>query len=69
MATFLARALHLAPNPVVPFSDVVDNGHAAGIGAVAAAGIASGFSDGTYRPNASVTRGQMATFLFRALLA
>jgi hypothetical protein len=69
MATFLTRALHLAPAPTVPFSDVLGNGHAAGIASVAAAGIASGFSDGTYRPNVAVTRGQMATFLFRALLA
>lgn len=33
---------------------------------IAVKGIASGFSDGTYRPDASVTRGHMAVFLVRA---
>ena len=69
MATFLTRALHLAPATVVPFTDVDGNGHAAGIASVAQAGIATGFGDGTYRPNVAVNRGQMATFLFRALLS
>ena len=67
MATFLARALRLAPVATGPFSDLGNNTHAGNINAVAAAGIAGGFSDGTYRPNALVSRGQMATFLARAL--
>jgi hypothetical protein len=68
MATFLTRALQLPVSTVVPFSDLEGNAHAPSIAAVAAAGIAGGYSDGTYRPEASVTRGQMATFLFRAVL-
>ena len=68
MATFLARALGL--DPVLPsgFDDVSDNHtHAGSIGAVADAGIAGGFGDGTYGPERNVTRGQMATFLARAV--
>lgn len=68
MATFLSRALDLAPGPAGSFSDVAGDVHELAIGAVAEAGIAGGFGDGTYRPNLSVTRGQMASFLARAFL-
>jgi len=37
------------------------------IKAIFCAGITTGFPDGTYRPESSVTRAQMATFLIRAL--
>ena len=47
--------------------DIVGTTHAASIVAVVANGIASGFSDGTFRPNADVSRAQMATFLSQAL--
>ena len=66
MATFLARALDLSPGTAA-FSDVAGNVHAPGISAVAEAQITTGFPDGTFRPNDDVTRGQMATFLARAL--
>ncbi len=49
--------------------DISGNIHEAAIEAIAAAGISGGFSDGTFRPNAPVTRGQMATFLVRATAA
>jgi len=67
MAAFLARALSLEPGDPNVFADVVGTTHAASIGAIASAGIAGGFGDGTYRPNAHVTRGQMATFLAHAV--
>ncbi len=68
MATFLARALGLTPLATGPFSDVSGAGtHDRNINAVANAGIAGGFSDGTYRPELPVTRAQMATFIARAL--
>ncbi|HVM00039.1 MAG TPA: S-layer homology domain-containing protein [Egibacteraceae bacterium] len=67
MATFLARALDLAPAPASGLRDIAGNTHQAAIEAVAAAGIAKGYADGTYRPQQQVTRGQMATFLARAL--
>jgi hypothetical protein len=67
MATFLTRALELTPT-TADFPDVdADGVHARNIGAVADADIAGGFPDGTYRPTADVTRGQMATFLQRGL--
>jgi hypothetical protein len=66
MATFLQRALDLEPITTTRFPDVGRTPHAPGIGAVERAGIASGHVDGTFRPGAAVTRGQMATFLQRA---
>jgi hypothetical protein len=67
MATFLARALRLDPRPA-SFPDVPsDSVHAQNVGAIAHAGITSGFADGTYRPLEFVTRGQMATFLAAGL--
>jgi hypothetical protein len=67
MATFLDRALDLPDVSGTPFTDIAGSPHAQAIADVAAAGIAGGFTDGTYRPNQAVTRGQMATFLDRAL--
>ena len=66
MATFLTRALQLEPGSE-SFPDAVGSVHEEGIAAVAAAEITTGFPDGTFRPGDEVTRGQMATFLFRAL--
>ncbi|MTV27262.1 S-layer homology domain-containing protein [Nitriliruptoraceae bacterium ZYF776] len=63
MATFLANGLDL-PAGNATFDDVpADYAHAAGIAAIADAGITSGFGDGTFRPNALVKRDQMASFL------
>lgn len=67
MATFLAQALDLEPVADGPFTDTAGSPHEGNINAVAAAGIAGGFDDGTYRPGEAVTRGQMATFLAKAL--
>ena len=50
------------------FADVPpDHVHAAGIAAILEAGITTGRVDGTFGPGEGVTRGQMATFLARAL--
>ena len=49
------------------FTDIADSPHRDSIVAVSDAGIAGGYSDGTFRPNTAVTRGQMATFLAGAL--
>lgn len=69
MATFIRRAAKLPPGDDGPgFHDVTtDHPHYAGIAAVAAAGIAEGRTDGSFRPSNDVTRGQMASFLARAL--
>ncbi|GGI07908.1 S-layer homology domain-containing protein [Egicoccus halophilus] len=65
MASFLHRALELPAGPAGRFSDVTGT-HAAAIDAVAHAGIAQGYEGGTFRPDAAVTRGQMAAFLQQA---
>ena len=67
MATFLARALDLVAEHTSSLPDVAGNAHADAISAIIEAGIAEGFADGTFRPQDGVTRGQMATFLARAL--
>ena len=69
MASFLDRALGLddAEDPS-GFPDVPDGFvHAGAIDRLVAAGITTGREDGTFGPGDAVTRGQMATFLFRAL--
>lgn len=74
LASFVARAYHYATNatlgpawagsyPDVPAGDV----HAADIKAVAGAGIAVGYPDGSFGPTQAVTRDQVASFLARLL--
>jgi len=72
MAAFLVRALDLEDQYDVPttptFSDVpLDHQFYDEIELLAASGITGGFTDGTFRPSASVTRMAMAAFLARAL--
>ena len=67
MATFLTRALDLPPADRDYFPDDDGSVHEDSINRVAAAQIASGRPDGTFGPDAPVTRGQMATFLAIAL--
>jgi hypothetical protein len=68
MASFLVRALDLEPVPGDRFVDVWST-HEADINALAEAGITLGCdADGTrYCPDQLVTRGQMGSFLARAL--
>jgi hypothetical protein len=69
MATFLSRALGLEASGDAGLPDDVDadDVHADAIAAVIEAGIAQGKADGTFAPRDGVTRGQMASFLDRAL--
>lgn len=67
MATFLRRALNLAPATDRRFADIEGHPHADSIDRVAEAGIASGRTPDTFEPDAPVTRAQMATFLANAL--
>ena len=69
MATFLVRAFDLAAAPPAGFTDTEGNTHEAGIDALAPAGITAGCATdpSRYCPEQAVTRGQMATFLVRAL--
>ncbi len=71
MAVFLMKSLHY-PNPYTPpdvpptFSDTAGHWAEDWIEALKAAGITSGYPDGTYRPDNGVTRAEMAAFLLRA---
>ena len=71
MAAFLARALELTKTDdpdKSSFSDVlVGMQFFSYIEAIYAEEITTGYGDGTYRPGDTVTRGQMAAFLARAL--
>lgn len=68
MAIFLNRAFTLTKGNENGFSDVSSNMAAyQSILNVSATGIASGYADGTYRPNLAVTRGQFSAFVARTL--
>lgn len=68
MAIFLNRAFTLTIGQANSFKDVTSNMAAyQSIINVAANGIASGYSDGNYRPDQSVTRGQFSAFMARTL--
>lgn len=64
----LVRALGFsAPSKAVPFSDVpAAKWYKEAIGAASEAGLISGYSDGTFRPDAWMTREQMAVLIVRA---
>ena len=68
MATFLVRAFGFESGEPAGFVDTDGNTHAGSIDALAAAGVTAGCATDPLRfcPVASVTRGQMATFLVRA---
>ena len=67
-ATMIGRALGLDGTKVkTEFPDVASDSVASGyIQEAAKKGIIQGFADGNFRPNAVVTRGQLAIFLTRA---
>ena len=69
MATFLVRAFKLRTASGAGFADTAGNTHETSIDALAAAGVTAGCKTDppSYCPQNSVTRGQMATFLARAL--
>ncbi|WP_405175815.1 S-layer homology domain-containing protein [Paenibacillus sp. FSL H8-0261] len=68
-AAMLIRSLGLAAaNTTKTFSDVSDlSWYAADTKAAAALGLVQGYEDGTFRPNAPITREQMAIMATRAL--
>jgi hypothetical protein len=66
MAAFLDRAFHPPATSMSPFSDSAGPFRDS-INRLAAAGITTGCTPGLYCPHRPVTRGQMATFLMRAL--
>lgn len=50
---------------IAKFKDIADSGYRADIEWAASLGIAKGYEDGTFRPDANCTRGQMCAFLHR----
>jgi hypothetical protein len=66
MAAFIRRALNLPASSTDFFTDDDNSIFEEDINAIAAVGITLGRSDGTFGPNETVTRGQMAAFLKRA---
>ena len=71
MATFLTRAFGLPTAQPFGFTDTEDHYHTTSIDSLAGAGITIGCATNParYCPDHSVTRGQMATFLIRAIAA
>ncbi len=68
MAAFLARAFDLAPGPHPGFGDVpFDSWHHDFVIALARSGITKGCGLYAFCPNENTSRGQMATFLHRAI--
>ena len=74
MAVLLERGIHypdvrFTPPPVdtPPFPDTAGHWAEAWIAALRNDGLTHGYPDGTYRPNANVTRAEMAVFLLHAL--
>lgn len=68
MASFLVRAYDLETAEPAGFTDTEDNTHARNIDSLAVSGITRGCTTHPLRfcPTADVSRGQMASFLFRA---
>jgi hypothetical protein len=73
MASFIVRTVELATAHELPahdaeFTDVsASSRHAENINKLAGVGITQGTSDDTYSPSNPVTRGQMASFIARAI--
>jgi hypothetical protein len=67
MASFLVRAFELPPTDGDFFTDDEASAHEGDINAVAAAGVTFGCGPSSFCPMATVTRGQMAAFLHRAV--
>ena len=67
MAAFLTRAFDLGEAGDAGFGDTAGNTHYEAINALAASGVTQGYSDGTFRPDRSTTRAQMAAFIHRAV--
>lgn len=70
-----AASAALVASTIVPianaanFSDIRDNDHQVAIQALAEAQIVGGYTDGSFRPNAVVTRGNVTKFLGKWLVA
>ncbi|MZQ80780.1 hypothetical protein GQF01_01325 [Paenibacillus sp. 5J-6] len=67
-AALLVRGLGLTEAKLGKFTDVKESDWYSGaVGAAVKAGLAEGFEDGTFNPNANITREQMAVMITRAM--
>jgi hypothetical protein len=65
-AAAILRVCDREPQPIIPFPDVATNHtFCVDIAWMYETGITTGRADGTYGPSGSVTRGQMAAFMYR----
>ena len=67
MASFLFEGLGLPTTSTDYFSDDDGDPNEGAINALAEAGIVVGYPDGTYRPDETVSRAEMAVYLARSL--
>lgn len=71
MAVFLLKSIngssYTPPDVAATFPDTAGHWAEDWIEALKSTGITGGFPDGTYRPETSVTRAQMAVFLLKAI--
>ena len=77
MASFIANTLRQVPNEYYALPDGGDPGfddaqnisdaHAANVAALQEAGIVTGHDDGTFRPDVTIDRAQMASFIARSI--
>jgi hypothetical protein len=67
-ATYLAVALGLTPSTSnYPYSDLSPNTELTGyVSSLYELGLVSGYPDGTFRPNAQITRAEVASFIVKA---
>ena len=67
MATFLARTVKVSPSASSTFNDLDAGSYYAGVvNRLFELGVVAGYPDGTFRPEAPVTRAEMAALLVRA---
>jgi hypothetical protein len=71
MASLMARLLEkagttLPADPPAAFSDTQTGTHALRINQLAAIGLVNGFGDGTYRPDRTISRGEVASLMVRS---
>ncbi len=67
-ASYLAKSMNLQTTSDMVFKDVPDTYvHAKGIKLAASAGIITGYGDGSFKPNAVISRQHMAVMLERAI--
>lgn len=67
MAKILAVAFSLKGNTNFTFQDVKGTGFEAYVKALYSNGVTTGYEDGTFKPNQSLTRGHYSVFLYRAM--